>query len=416
VGEESAGGVQGRRGIGGLLALVSGVVLVDTVFFTAITPLLPHYVASLGLSKAEAGLLVAAYPAGTLLGALPAGVFASRLGVRVAVVTGLLLMSVSTFSFGVATSPVTLDLARFVQGLGGACTWSGGLAWLASGAPVERRAWALGVAISAALGGALLGPVIGAAAATVGTEPTFAGATGAAMLLMAASALVPVPSDNEAQPLRRAVRALGDVGVVGGVWLTGLCGLAFGLVDALAPLRLSKLGAGAYLIGVAFLGSAAVEGALAPVVGRAADRIGRSTPVQASLAASVVVCLLLPFLAPAAALVALIVVGLAAFGTLYVPAAALISDGANRRRLHQGLAFGMGNLGWAAGQAISAAGGAALAQATSDAVPYILLACGFAGTLLVARPPGRRLLKRAGLSLGDAHRPRLSAEEVSPRS
>ena len=42
------------------LLLVSAVVLVDTVFFTALTPLLPHYVSTLGLSKTEAGVLVAA--------------------------------------------------------------------------------------------------------------------------------------------------------------------------------------------------------------------------------------------------------------------------------------------------------------------------------------------------------------------
>ena len=43
-------------------AFVCALVLVDTMFFTALTPLLPHYTQLGGLSKAGAGILVAAYP------------------------------------------------------------------------------------------------------------------------------------------------------------------------------------------------------------------------------------------------------------------------------------------------------------------------------------------------------------------
>ncbi len=43
-----------------LLLLVSAIVLVDTMFFAAITPLLPYYVDQLELSKAGAGVLAAA--------------------------------------------------------------------------------------------------------------------------------------------------------------------------------------------------------------------------------------------------------------------------------------------------------------------------------------------------------------------
>ena len=41
-------------------------VFFDVVFFSAIAPLLPDYVAELGLSKAQAGVLSASYAAGTL--------------------------------------------------------------------------------------------------------------------------------------------------------------------------------------------------------------------------------------------------------------------------------------------------------------------------------------------------------------
>jgi MFS family permease len=375
----------------GLVVLVSAVVLVDTIFFTALTPLLPHYVHGLGLSKAQAGILVASYPVGTLLGAVPGGVLASRLGVRPAVLLGLAAMSGATLVFGYAHSIVLLDGARFVQGLAGASTWAGGLAWLAAATTTDRRGAALGTAFAAAVGGALLGPVMGAVASHVGTGPTFAAATVAGGTLIVATVLAPSPLAGNRQSLRSALPAIADPAIAIGMWLTFLAGLAFGVVDVLAPLRLNQLGGGALLIAGVFLGSAALEIVLSPLVGRLSDRRGRMVPVRLSLLAAVVVAVLAPLLRPAPVLVVLFVLGLPAFGTLFVPAAAMIGDGADRRALHHGLAYGLANLAWAAGQGVAAAASGALAQATIDAVPYLLLAATMAATVVLLRRRDRRL-------------------------
>jgi MFS family permease len=172
------------------------------------------------------------------------------------------------------------------------------------------------------------------------------------------------------------------------MWLTLLAGLALGVIDVLAPLRLNRLGADAVVIAAVFLGAAAVEVVLAPLVGRLADRRGRMVPVRLSLVAAIVVGILAPWLRPLPVLIVLLVVGLPAFGTLFVPAAALIADGADRRQLHHGLAYGLGNLAWAAGQGIAAAASGALAQATIDAVPYLLLVAGMTTTVVVLRRRG----------------------------
>jgi MFS family permease len=354
-----------------LLVLVGAIVLVDTMFFTALTPLLPHYVDKLGLGKGGAGLLQAMYPLGALLAAIPGGMAAARFGVKPTVLIGLSLLALTTVAFGLANSVWALDLARFVQGVSSAFSWTGALAWLVAASSPGRRGQLIGSAFGAAIAGALFGPVLGAIASFTGTGPAFAAVAGLAVLLAVAAWRTPAATPDAPQPVRMLFRSLGVRRIQIPMWLCLLPALLFGNLSVLAPLRLSDLGWGAAAVGATYLVMAAFEASWAPILGRASDHYGRLRPLRAALLASTVVTLLLPW-PQSAWLLALVIVSAGfAFGSFWTPAMSMITDEAEVVGLDYGYAFALVNIAWAPGQAGGAAIGGAVASVTSDAVAYL---------------------------------------------
>jgi MFS family permease len=370
----------------GLLLLVGAVVFVDTMFFAALTPLLPEYRDDLDLSKTEAGALASAYAAGALFGALPGGIAAARLGVKPAVLFGLAGMGVTTLVFGLADSYWLLVGARFFQGLSSAFSWTASFSWLAAGAPPDRRGELLGAAVGAAIFGALFGPVLGGVAAEVGSGLAFGSVAVFAVALGVWAWRTPAFAPGEPQPLGMLADALGHRGVLGSVWFVALPALLFGVLGVLAPLRLDELGLGSLAIGAVFLTAAGIEGLASPFIGRVSDRRGRLAPLRAGLLASALVTLILPWIDIGWLLAAFVVAAGLAFGTFWAPAMALLADSAEEVGLEYAYGFALVNIAWAPGAFAGAAVGGAVADVTADAVPYLALSAACLLTLaLVSR-------------------------------
>src|SRR6266540_2911563 len=348
-----------------LIPLIAVVVFVDTMLYAALTPLLPHFADDLGLSKARAGVLVAAYAGGALIGGLPGGFAAARLGARRAVLVGLTGMGLASVGFAFADSFGTLFAARLVQGMGSAFTWAGAFAWLLAAAPRERRGELLGSAMGAAVFGALAGLSV--------------------VLAVWAIRLADAPPAE--QPSAAALgRALRNRQFAGGLGLMALPSLLFGVLSVLGPLHLSSAGWGAAAIGAVWLVGAAFETVQAPLVGRLTDRRGAALPVRVALVAGGLTSLALAadsrplFYAP------LVVVAAMAYGVLFTPAFSLIANGAESSGLAQGMGFGFMNAAWAVGAVAGPAAGGAIANATGDWIPFVLAALLCAGALVVVRP------------------------------
>ena len=357
-----------------LLLLASAVVFVDTMFTAAITPLLPYFQDHIGLSKADAGLLVAAYPAGTLAGAIPGGWMASRLGVKPVVLIGLALMAVSTFVFGFAHSELVLDLSRFVQGVGGAFSWVGMMSWLVTEAPRDRRGEMIGTALGAAIVGALFGPVVGSLAIAIGLEVVFSGVVVLAAGLSVWAVMTPAAPAQDIAILSGLRAASRSLRVRGSLWLVLLPSLIAGVYEVLMPLRLDQLGAAELLIGGVFVVAAGVEALASPLIGRLSDRRGRLVPIRFGLMVAPVVILALAVPRSPWVLAVVIVVAWVTLGTFWSPAMAALSDAADAAGVGLVIAWALSTIAWAGGQVAGSAVGGAVAATTADIVPYAFLA------------------------------------------
>jgi MFS family permease len=347
-----------------------------------------------------------------LVGSIPGGVLAVRAGPRFTVCTGLVLLACSTIAFGVLHQAAALDIARFVEGVGGACSWAGGLAWIVAETPADRRGATIGRALGAAIGGALFGPVIGTVATATGRPLTFGAVAVVAVALIALTRGLPSHHVASEQGLRDLVATLRRPDVTAAMWLVALPAIASGLINVLGPLRLHRFGAGAAAIGATFLAAAAIEAVITPAVGSLSDRRGRLGPLRWGLSATSValLCFTLP---DSAALLALVIVAIAAaLGFFWAPGMAMLSDTAEAYGLEQGFAAALMNLAWACGQIVGSGGGGAAAKLAGDTLPMVVTSglCVMTLAALARAPTIKRWL--AGASAGSSPAPGDSSRQA----
>ena len=374
------------------LVLVSAILCFETTMFALLAPLLPQLAKRFDLSKSMAGVLVACYAIGALLGAIPSGLVAGRIGSKRTALAGLVLLAFACVAFGLATNVATAFTARVAQGVGCSLAWTGGLAWLVSQAPRTRRGEVIGVALGAAVAGALIGPAAGALASSVGMRPVFTALAVPAFALAVWGVVIPAGPPEALLSVDVVRRALRRRNLLAASLLIALAGLLLGVISVLAPLRLGGLGWSATGIGAIFLAAAAVSAGANPLVGRWADRAGRIAPLRLALVLALLGSAALAWRSGRWAYAGFVFEAELAYTLLWTPPMVLLSDAAAEAGLGFVVGFALMNLAWSPGLLLGSTFGGGVAQVSTDAVPFAvggvlcLGALAFVGPAFAARP------------------------------
>ncbi|MCK9298422.1 MAG: MFS transporter, partial [Methanoculleus sp.] len=144
-----------------ILVLVVLVIFMDMMIYGLLIPVFPQYAPRIGVDEQVIGVVFGIYAAMLLIFSIPMGLLSDRVGRRPLIVVGMLLLALATALFGFSTTFTHLVVARTVQGVSAAATWSAGLALLADTCDPARLGEKMGIALSAVGVGTILGPVAG---------------------------------------------------------------------------------------------------------------------------------------------------------------------------------------------------------------------------------------------------------------
>lgn len=130
---------------------------------TIVNVALPDIASDLGSSFSDLQWVIDAYSLALAALLLTAGSLADILGRRTIFVGGLALFTVASLLCGLAASPIVLELARAVQGIGGSGMFATSLALLAANFQGRERGTAFGIWGATTGAAVAVGPLVGGA-------------------------------------------------------------------------------------------------------------------------------------------------------------------------------------------------------------------------------------------------------------
>jgi MFS family permease len=323
--------------------VLSSISLVVAIGFGVVVPVLPVFAASFGANPLAAGAVVSAFAVMRFVTAPLVGRADDRFGHRAVLMTGLIVVGVSSALTGTAQNYVQLIVLRGMGGLGSAMFSVSGMTVLLASVEATHRGRAAGLYQGGFLVGAMAGPAVGGLLAGISLRAPFyfyAGVLGIAALCalgLTSVAATTTGARASAVPLRDVAQDPRFRAACLSAFTTGWN--ANGTRMTLVPLFVAAFLAddvvhAALITGVAMAVAAGVQTALVLPAGALVDRIGRRGPMIVGALVLAVALVATPWSPGTVALTAclcLYAAGSALIGT--APAAAVGDTGGGDRAI-----------------------------------------------------------------------------------
>lgn len=334
------------------LFILSFTLIVVTLGFGVVIPIIPFYMESLGAGGTELGLLVASYAVMRLICAPIWGSVSDRVGRKPIMMIGILGYGITMVLFGLATQLWMLFAARILSGILSSATSPTTMAYIGDSTSEEDRGGGMGI-LGAAVGlGTIFGPALGGLLAGNSLSIPFFIAGGMSVLaLILTWILLPesLPAESR-QPAEKKIpipelrswwQALfSPIGILLVLVFIMTCGLMifYGIFGLYA---LERFGYGPEEVGIVFmvvgLVSAITQGV---VTGPLTKRWGESPLIKIGMLGAAVSLVLLALADNYWSL--LITIGLFVFMTaILTPAISSLTS--KRAETQQGMAMGLSN-------------------------------------------------------------------------
>lgn len=194
-----------RRGKTAVVGVVALALFTDMVLYDMIVPILPTLLRKVGRDESYVGLLFAIYAVGFLLATPVFGIWSDKSRTRkLPMILGQAGLALATVLFALANSFWLLVVARLLQGMAAAVSWTLGLALLADAVPEAEHGQAMGIVFGFNTLGYFVGPLIGGILTqVVNIQTPFIIGSILCVIDLVARALIKPPPPAEIRPNKR---------------------------------------------------------------------------------------------------------------------------------------------------------------------------------------------------------------------